>query len=324
MHPCWQILERHRDELDTKTVLWLDPPHAHALIKTHDHCITPDRTLHRANPDQFSAPDSIWPQQIEQLVLFHPKAKGRLEWWLHQFQQQNIPAQLWLVGENLGGIKSLPKRLAPWAHCDKLDSARHCGLFDVHLEKLLPADQDWMHFDWNDQRIYALPGVFSQNRLDTGTAVLLEHLPALTGELLELGSGSGVISLALLNGAANNRLTTVDIDWLAIASTKRTLAEAGLSEGADIIWSDGLSEVPPRRFDHLVTNPPFHTGLRTHYEPSERFFAASHDWLKAGGSLWWVANDFLDYQSALKKGAFEVQEVAHQRGFRVYRAVRKG
>ncbi|PTY36923.1 hypothetical protein BGP77_06460 [Saccharospirillum sp. MSK14-1] len=324
MHPCWQILERHRDSLDATSVLWLDPPQSHSLIKTGDHCITPNRANHRQNPAQWLAPDADWPATVDHLVLFYPKAKGRLEWWLRQVQQQAAGATLWIVGENLGGIKSLPKRVSPWARCDKLDSARHCGLFEVRQENALPAGQDWLSFNWNDHTIHALPGVFSQNRLDTGTAVLLGQLPALSGELLELGCGSGVLSLALLNGDQQNHLTTVDIDWLATTSTQRTLTDAGMADRAEVIWSDGLSEVPVQRYDHLITNPPFHTGIRTHYEPSERFFAASHDWLKPGGSLWWVANDFLDYQAVLQKGAFEVQQLAHERGFRVYRAVRKG
>jgi len=324
MHPCWQILERHRDSLDDSSVLWLDAPEAHPLIKSSDHCITPNRALHIQQPNQWLAPNTAWPNSVEQLVLFYPKAKGRLEWWLRQIQQHSANAKLWIVGENLGGIKSLPKRVAPWAACDKLDSARHCGLFEVQLDKPLPADQDWLSFDWNGHSIYALPGVFSQNRLDTGTAVLLNHLPQLSGKLLELGCGSGVLSLALLTSNTDNRLTTLDIDWLATTSTERTLSEAGVADRAEVIWSDGLSEVPAARYDHLITNPPFHTGLRTHYEPSERFFAASHDWLKPGGSLWWVTNDFLDYQRVLKKSAFEVKEVAHERGFRVYRALRKG
>lgn len=325
MHPCWQLLERHHDVLNDASVLWLDPPERHALIKADDRCITPNRALHRQQPDQWYAPDTAWPQDVEQVVLFYPKAKGRLEWWLDQIQQQAANARLWILGENLGGIKSLPKRVAPWASCDKVDSARHCGLFAVQREQALPTDQHWLSFDWNGHRIHALPGVFSQNRLDTGTAVLLSQLPQLSGSLLELGCGSGVLSLALLKGNTQNQLTTVDIDWLATTSTERTLVEAGLADRAKVLWCDGLSEVPPARYDHLVTNPPFHTGLRTHYEPSERFFAASHEWLKPGGSLWWVANDFLDYQSVLKKGAFEVQQMTRERGFRVFRAVlRKG
>ncbi len=51
-------------------------------------------------------------------------------------------------------------------------------------------------------QICALPGVFSQNRLDVGTAVLLPHLSQVTsGKIADLGCGAGVISayLAKLN-----------------------------------------------------------------------------------------------------------------------------
>ncbi|WP_108124624.1 class I SAM-dependent methyltransferase [Saccharospirillum mangrovi] len=323
MHPCWQLLERHHTELTDTQVLWLDPPEPNAIIKANDYCITSNRALHAARQEQWLAPDADWPNGTEHIVVFYPKAKGRLEWWLHQVQQQAPKARLWIVGENLGGIKSLPKRLNDWAECEKVDNARHCVLFEVRFEHAKTDAQDWLSFDWNQHRIHALPGVFSQNRLDTGTAVLLAQLPALNGQLLELGCGSGVLSLALLLRDDSAKLTTVDIDWLAVTSTKRTLTEAGLADRVDVQWSDGLADVTPHRFDHLITNPPFHTGLRTHYEPSERFFAASHEWLKPGGSLWWVANDFLDYQRVLKAGAFDVNQVAHERGFRVFEAKRR-
>lgn len=317
------MLERHQDTLIDQTMLWLDPPEPHALIRSSDCCITPLRSLNQLNPQQWSAPDAPWPAQPDGIVLFYPKAKGRLEWWLQQIQHKAPKARLWIVGENLGGIKSLPKRLDPWASCEKLDTARHCALFEVHPQQPIPTSESWQAFDWQGHRIQALPGVFSQNRLDTGTAVLLSQLPALDGQLFELGCGSGVLSLALLSQNPKARLITTDIDWMAVTSTQHNLDNAGLAERAEVIWSDGLGDIPKQRFDHLITNPPFHSGLRTHYEPSERFFAASHDWLNSGGSLWWVTNDFLDYQSALKAGAFNVQEVVRERGFKVYKAVRK-
>lgn len=320
MHPCWQLLERHADTLQTQPLLWLDPPEDHALIKASDHCVTPSRALFNRRAAQAQAPDESWPEEVETALLFYPKAKGRLEWWLQQVMAKAPRARLWVVGENQGGIKSLPKRVAGWADSDKLDSARHCALYEIRAREPMPAADDWLSFSWQNFQVQALPGVFSQNRLDAGTAVLLDALEPLDGDLLELGCGSGILSLALLSRSPAAQLTTVDIDWLAVQSARRTLADAGLDKRAEVLWSDGLQEVPHWRYDHLVTNPPFHTGLRTHYEPSEAFFAASHNWLKPGGSLYWVANEFLDYQRVLAAGRFEVVELAHARGFRVYRA----
>lgn len=323
MHPTWQLLERHAATLDAERLLWVDPPEPHALIKPGDALVTPDRSVYASRPGQALTPDDPWPDDLDGLVLFHPKARGRLEWWLARLGEAAGRASIRVVGENQSGIKSLARRVRDSARVGKIDSARHCVLLDYQPLATGPAGPGWHSFEYDTRRVYALPGVFSQNRLDTGTAVLLDHLPALGGEVLELGCGSGVIGLDLLGRSATARLTAVDLDWLALASARRTLEEAGLLDRAELIWSDGPAEVPPRRFDALVSNPPFHTGLRTHYEPSERFFAASGDWLKPGGELWWVANDFLDYRRNLASGRFNVDEIAHERGFRVYRAVLK-
>ncbi len=42
------------------------------------------------------------------------------------------------------------------------------------------------------------PGIFSWDRLDPGTALLLRHLPSLSGKGADLGCGLGILSLAVL------------------------------------------------------------------------------------------------------------------------------
>ena len=115
-------------------------------------------------------------------------------------------AHILLIGEKNGGIKSTPKLTATYlSNCKKIDSARHCMLFigqynagqpDFNLE-------DWYKYYFvNVQglalKIAALPGVFSQESLDKGTAVLLNKLPeVMAGKVLDFGCGSGVIACVL-------------------------------------------------------------------------------------------------------------------------------
>lgn len=327
MHPTWQLLERHTSELNSKRILWIDPPETHPLVKTDDGLVTPDRTVFTRHSGNALTPGDYWPHEADMCVVFYPKAKHRLEWWLtqvHDWCQSSATGQpaVWVVGENKGGIKSLPNRTAKYGETHKIDTARHCALFEYLPRGAGPAGGQAVEFSHRHYRIHALPGVFSQKGLDRGTAVLVDALPALSGEVLELGCGSGVLSCELLERMPSGRLTAVDIDWLAVESTRRTLADAGLLDRATPLWSDGLSEVPDQIFDTLVTNPPFHAGVKTHYEPSVRFFRESHRWLRRGGELWWVANDFLDYQSLLQDHYRKIEAVVHRSGFRVFRAIR--
>jgi len=320
MHPTWQLLERHRDELDREAVLWIDPPEDHDLMKSQDGLVTLNRQLFRHSRPRGVTPADEWPGGLSRVVLFYPKAKERLDWWLGQIQRHAPDAEVQVVGENNGGVKSFAKRVKPFAVVEKLDTARHCALFTYQATGEVPTGEGWRTFEHGEHRIYALPGVFSQQKLDKGTALLLDTLPTFKGRILEFGCGSGVLACDLLSRSDTAQLTAVDIDWSAVQSTQRTLDEAGFRDRSRVLWSDGLSEVPREHYDVLVTNPPFHAGIKTHYEPSERFFRECHQWLRPGGELWWVANDFLDYQSVLGDEFRFCDEKRHHQGFRIFRA----
>lgn len=322
MHPCWQLLERHASELNSAPVLWLDPPEVHELMKPGDQSICLDQRVDADSPIPTLRPDQLAAESIHRVVLFYPKAKHRLDWWLECIDRKGLDCPVWVVGENNGGVKSLPKRTATILDSEKLDSARHCALFQCRFIAPIEAQHSWQSYQVGNHQINALPGVFSQGKLDIGTRLLLEHLPELKGHLFELGCGAGAISLTLLSANPHCTLVTSDIDLLAVQSTQFNIEQAGLESRCQVIWSDGMSQVPKQRFDALITNPPFHAGIKTHYAPTEQFFISAEQWLKSGGVLWWVANDFLDYRSLLGASFRKVEEVAHQNGFRVFKATR--
>jgi 16S rRNA (guanine1207-N2)-methyltransferase len=326
MHPSWQILERHQDTFDSLTMLWLDPPEGSSQVKPGDHVVSLSREVFNTPELPALLPDQSWPLDTQGVMLFYPKAKERLSWWLQQvfsFQQQHPDCQLWVVGENKGGIKSLPKRVVNWAETEKWDSARHCVLHQLHANGQVPEAPNWSEFDCQGQPMTAAPGVFSQNRLDKGSAMLMDVLPAMKGHCLDFGCGSGVVSLSLFKQNPELSVTAVDIDWLAVRSTDENLSHIVAPDRYNVVWSDGLAQLDRTRFNAIVTNPPFHTGIRTHYESTERLFKTCADWLVSGGTLWWVANEFLDYQSCLPPTVGMVEEMAHGRGFKVFRAKRK-
>jgi len=149
------------------------------------------------------------PEEIfDQVIVFIPKSKELLNYILDQISS-NFPlnTQVFLVGEKKGGIERAAKQLQAFGKCIKLDSARHCQLWQMSLGiiKEKTSLEKWTknyEIQINNQiiKIIALPGVFSQAKLDVGTAVLLPYLDQVkSGKIADFGCGSGVIACYLAN-----------------------------------------------------------------------------------------------------------------------------
>lgn len=261
------------------------------------------------------------------LIAF-PKSKSELAYTLAMLAPHLTEnATVLFVGENKGGIKSVAKLSKDYvSNCDKVDAARHCILYAANFiagDYTFDLD-DWYHvypiaLDGIEIKVAALPGVFSQQGLDKGTKVLLENLPCdYQGSLLDFGCGAGVISAFLAKKFPGVTPTGIDISALAIASTEKTLALNGIKGKA--IASDGLSEAN-EKYDHIVSNPPFHQGLNTHYAATELFLAESKKFLNRNGQLTVVANSFLKYLPIMSKSFGSAKLTANIKGFSIYHSI---
>ena len=81
-----------------------------------------------------------------------------------------------------------------------------------------------------EHTVVTASGVFSADRLDKGTQVLLDHVPdpAQTGTFLDLGCGWGPITLALAGAAPQAQVLATDVNERSLALTARNAAAAGL------------------------------------------------------------------------------------------------
>ena len=78
-------------------------------------------------------------------------------------------------------------------------------------------------------------GVFSPDRLDAGTAVLFANMPPVPpgGDLLDLGSGWGPISLSMALAAPHATVWAVDVNRRALELTAANAEAAGLTYVSD-------------------------------------------------------------------------------------------
>ncbi|MFJ3525837.1 methyltransferase [Pseudomonas sp. NPDC090203] len=266
-------------------------------------------------------------EAFDAAVLFLPKARDLSDYLINALASRLAGKELFLVGEKRGGIEAAARQLSPLGRARKLDSARHCQLWQVTVEnpsQAVELDSLAKHFeiDVNGEplKIVSLPGVFSHGRLDRGSALLLENIANLpTGHLLDFGCGAGVLGAAVKRRNPGMQVTLLDVDAFATASSRLTLAANGL-EG-EVITGDGI-DAAPKHLDSILTNPPFHTGVHTDYAATETLLRKARDHLKKGGEIRLVANSFLRYQPIIEQHLGVCAVLAEGQGFRIYRAKR--
>ncbi len=171
----------------------------------------------------------------------------------------------------------------------------------------------------HEMTFYTDAGVFSKDELDKGTALLLEHLPPLTGSALDLGCGWGAIGVTLLKLNPALSVTMVDINQRAVELSKENLRLNRVS--AHVLQSDGLHALNGMAFDTVITNPPIRAGKPVIYD----MFEKSHLHLNEGGSLYIVIRKQQGADSAIRflKGIYQdVRVLKKSGGFDIIQAIK--
>lgn len=131
--------------------------------------------------------------------------------------------------------------------------------------------------------------------------------PLAEADVLDVGTGSGAIAVAVAKQHKGARVTATDVSPAALAVARRNAAKHGLGERVRFLEGDLFAPVPAgERFDFVLSNPPYiahedldrlPVGVR-HYEPAlaldggpggyavfERLADQARQFLKPGGHL---------------------------------------
>jgi 23S rRNA (guanine1835-N2)-methyltransferase len=147
-------------------------------------------------------------------------------------------------------------------------------------------------------------GVFSRERLDSGSRLLLENMAV--GEqcnrIVDLGCGNGVLGLIAAAMNPESTLLFCDESHLAIASASENFknAYAGTRE-AEFRVGNCLQGVDSDSRDLVLSNPPFHLQHSIGDAIAWQMFKDSWRVLVSGGELRIVGNRHLGYHAKLKK-----------------------
>jgi 16S rRNA (guanine1207-N2)-methyltransferase len=165
--------------------------------------------------------------------------------------------------------------------------------------------------------VWSQPGVFSWDRVDPGSARLMELLPPLAGRGADLGCGVGLLAARVLASAHVTALTCVDIDRRAIACAEHNLDDPR----AEVVWAD-VRRLNLGDLDFVIMNPPFHDGGAEDRELGVAFVRAAAGMLRKGGVCWLVANRHLPYEAPLAAGFASAEVRADAGGYKIIEARR--
>ena len=158
-------------------------------------------------------------------------------------------------------------------------------------------------------------GVFSHGRVDSGTKVLLMEAPALpaSGNVLDLGCGSGPIAMTMARRSPESSVWAVDVNERARQLTRDNASALGLTN----ITVASPDEVPDSViFDIIWSNPPIKVGKQELHDLLNRWLAR----LSPDGYAVLVVNKNLGSDSLAKwltELGWTVKRISSRQGFRV-------
>jgi 16S rRNA (guanine1207-N2)-methyltransferase len=167
-------------------------------------------------------------------------------------------------------------------------------------------------------------GIFSPERVDVGTEVLLANTPAPPpgGNLLDLGCGWGPIALSLAIHSPRATVWAVDVNERALDLVRRNARTLGL----DNVNACTPDNVPTdATFMTIWSNPPIRVGKNELHGLLERWLPR----LEAGSDAWLVVQRNLGSDSlqrwleATYPDDFTFARAATNKGYRVLRGRRR-
>lgn len=222
-------------------------------------------------------------------------------------------------GQKTDGVDALLKELrarvavsAPFAKAHGkcfMVSGAPSALGDWLLPDLLETASGWV----------TAPGVFSADAPDPGSVALAKALPDdLKGRVADLGAGWGYLSYHVLQRAGVTDCALVEAEHAALDAARANVVDPR----AEFHWADATRWQPGMSFDHIVANPPFHTGRAATPALGVAFIATAARLLSPRGTLWIVANRHLPYEAALATHFGELRALSGPPSYKLVAATR--
>lgn len=179
-----------------------------------------------------------------------------------------------------------------------------------------------IEFYFNDKKynVYSDNGVFSKDKFDYGTRLLLDSIDIskLSGNVLDLGCGIGVVGIILGTINKNINIDMIDINDRALSLVRDNLTSNKVK--ANVFVSDVYSNVN-KKYDYIITNPPIRAGK----EIVRKFLLGGYDYLNDNGILYFVMRKDHGVKSMIKEleNKYNVTIINKDKGFFVILLTKK-
>jgi 16S rRNA (guanine1207-N2)-methyltransferase len=259
--------------------------------------------------------DTVYPEKQDfynTAILFVPKGRefGRALLW-SAMKSLKAGGEIYVVGANDGGAKSLIKDAEVLFGEATVLGYKKSHRIAVSTKKPnlpypaewgdLPTEQKIMKLDTplGNLEVFTQSGVFSWDELDDGTEFLLENLDLRSAKTaLDMGCGYGVIGGLIAPKLES--VTMVDDNLLAVRCVERSVKHFGW-QNAEILASNLFDNLGDRKFDVIISNPPFHQGKDVSLNITEKLIQEAPNYLNKGGRLILVVNAFLKYEKVMSE-----------------------
>lgn len=154
-----------------------------------------------------------------------------------------------------------------------------------------------------DERVI-VPRSYFAELLEDGFSPWIDDATDVT-TALDLCTGSGCLAIVMAHTFPQARIDAIDLSADALSIAQRNIADYGLEDQIEAIQSDLFAAVPDRRYDLIISNPPYVTAEAMAALPPEyrheptlalaagedgldivrRILAAAPDHLQPGGVL---------------------------------------
>ncbi|SDI58797.1 23S rRNA (guanine1835-N2)-methyltransferase [Ferrimonas sediminum] len=185
-----------------------------------------------------------------------------------------------------------------------------------------PLLQRWT-VEGSDWQLDNYPNVFSGNRLDLAAHLMLQHIPGGHQQIIDLGCGNGVLSLAAAQANPEAVIHAVDESWHAVKSCGDTLGRYLKPEQFQTHWDDCLTHFDGDSVDLILCNPPFHQQQAITDHIAWQMFRDAKRALAPGGRLRVIGNRHLGYHIKLMRLFGKVETVAANAKFVILDAVKR-
>ena len=165
---------------------------------------------------------------------------------------------------------------------------------------------------------YSDNGVFSKDKLDFGSNLLLEtlfeNIDASNLKVLDVGCGYGFIGISMAK-ILDCDVTMCDVNKRALHLAEKNCLENKVN--AQVLESDMYSSITDI-YDLIITNPPIRAGKETVYG----ILDGARDRLKAKGELWFVIRKDQGAKSTILhlEGLYKCEIMKKSKGFYIVRA----